>query len=53
MKCCLCHADIKARETNNPAPLVNERGAVCCDVCNVRYVIPARIEQEHKRQGGK
>jgi hypothetical protein len=34
---------------NDPAPIVNDPGARCCDVCNQTVVIPAR--ERDKRLG--
>ena len=28
---------------NNPWPVVKDPDATCCDECNMKYVIPARI----------
>jgi hydrogenase maturation factor HypF (carbamoyltransferase family) len=28
---------------NNPWPILNHANAVCCDSCNDKFVIPARI----------
>ena len=28
---------------NNPWPILNHDTAVCCDSCNTKFVIPARI----------
>ena len=41
--CCICGAEIKGYG-NNPAPVVLDEGARCCDECNATVVIPARIE---------
>ena len=43
MKCVVC--DIKIKDYgHNPDPLNNGKGR-CCDTCNIKYVIPARIYQ--------
>ena len=42
MKCCICGKEIMEKYGNNPWP-VKEEGE-CCDDCNIKYVIPARIE---------
>lgn len=45
--CCICGKEFEGHG-NNPAPYKNT--GVCCDECNVHYVIPARIEQLHKHK---
>ena len=42
MKCCICGTEIRGWG-NNPWPVSKEKGAKCCDLCNVTYVFPARI----------
>ena len=37
--CCLCGESIGFG--NNPAPI--ENNGRCCDMCNSRYVVPARL----------
>ena len=37
--CCICERLITRREANNAAPF----HGICCDECNVRYVIPRRL----------
>ena len=51
MKCCLCGGEIETRKNalgevlwdrgHNPSPLDGEN---CCSFCNVKLVIPARLE---------
>lgn len=48
MKCCICGKEIKGYG-NNPSPVKAE--GTCCDECNVRKVIPARIAELGKRNG--
>jgi len=40
---------------NNPAPVVNDPGARCCDRCNWETVVPERVrrmlERDAKREG--
>lgn len=44
MKCCICGREI-GNWGNNPWPIVkDDPKAECCDDCNIRYVIPARIK---------
>lgn len=38
-KCCICGKDFN-EWGNNPWPFIGE---TCCNVCDLRYVIPARI----------
>ena len=45
--CCICGKEFEGYG-NNPAPYKNT--GVCCDECNARYVIPARIERLHKHK---
>lgn len=42
MKCCICGKEIPEEFGNNPWPVKDE--GECCDDCNLKYVIPARIE---------
>ena len=41
-KCCICGRPFTGYG-NNPYPIVSEEGARCCDECNVKAVIPARL----------
>ena len=45
-KCCLCGDEIEppSHESGNLAWPVAEKG-VCCDLCNIMVVIPARIAE--------
>ena len=53
--CCFCgdpveplknlKGEIVYQGGNNPAPVNNEPGAACCDVCNLIKVLPARMAQ--------
>ena len=45
--CCICGKEFEG-SGNNPAPYKST--GVCCDECNARYVIPARIERLHKHK---
>lgn len=40
MKCCICGKEIEGYG-NNPSPVKDE--GECCDSCNMRYVITARL----------
>lgn len=43
--CCVCKKKFTGFG-NNPWPLFTESDDdVCCDACNMRFVIPARIER--------
>lgn len=46
MKCNLCGCEIEGWG-NNPDPLIENEDDRCCDACNTRYVLPARIYQLH------
>ena len=45
--CCFCGAPLEEWHTgaygNNPDPAATREGARCCDACNRKIVIPARI----------
>lgn len=42
--CCICGEEIKGYG-NNPEPYHSaENGERCCDACNLKFVIPARLE---------
>ena len=47
MKCCICGTEIKGWG-NNPWPVSKEREAKCCDLCNVNYILPARIMRVYR-----
>lgn len=40
--CCICGEEFEGYG-NNPAPYKDE--GVCCDACNAKFVIPARLEE--------
>lgn len=41
-KCCICGKFLRGGEQgNNPEPVKQE--GVCCGICNIRIVVPARI----------
>lgn len=48
-KCCFCGKKIEFMEQNNPSPVNNEEGAVCCSDCDFSIVIPARIKQIYEK----
>ena len=41
--CCICGEPIKGYG-NNPEPFMSADDGVCCDGCNLKFVIPARLE---------
>ena len=41
-KCSICEKDVK-EYGNNPQPIILQQGKQCCDACNNKYVIPARM----------
>ena len=43
--CCICGEPIEGYG-NNPEPYVSADEGRCCDSCNVRFVIPARLDME-------
>lgn len=45
MRCCICGEKIEGYG-HNAEPVKSGR---CCDVCNIKVVIPARIKQIRKR----
>lgn len=47
--CCICGMPIEGWG-NNPDPVVREPRARCCDECNQRYVLPARIVELYRRE---
>ena len=52
MKCCICHKEIPANGLylagNNPFPYDMTPGARCCNECNRKHVIPARMADIYK-----
>ena len=40
--CSICHTHF-AGFGNNPVPYLEQGSSVCCDFCNMDYVIPCRI----------
>ena len=41
--CCICGEPIEGYG-NNPEPYLSADNGRCCDACNIRFVIPARLE---------
>ena len=46
MKCCICGKEIDEVHSNNPYPYMTE--GRCCNECNEKHVIPARMADIHK-----
>lgn len=47
-RCCICNFPIRGFG-NDPWPIVVDENAVCCDVCNNKKVIPARMARLEER----
>lgn len=43
LTCCICGERFEDYSGNNPWPVVDAEGAVCCPACNWTKVIPARL----------
>lgn len=50
-KCCICGYEFYGFG-NNPWPVVNDEYARCCDNCNARVVIPARLAKMMEKSSG-
>lgn len=49
--CCICKEQFNGWG-NNPWPIANDEGSICCDLCNMAYVIPQRLKLlKEKREG--
>ena len=48
MKCCICQKEIDPMDANNTEPYVPN--GQCCDECNWKHVIPARMANIHSNQ---
>lgn len=42
MKCCICGKEFNGYG-NNPYPLTNNKEDRCCDACDLKYVVIARL----------
>lgn len=40
--CCFCGHPFPEKEANNAEPVI--KNGECCGECNMKYVIPARLE---------
>ena len=40
--CCLCHEEFEGHG-NNPWPVIEGENERCCDECNWKVVVPARV----------
>lgn len=51
MKCCLCGREFEGYG-NNPYPLCEESDyeSRCCNDCDSKFVVPARIEMSYTRK---
>lgn len=49
-KCCFCGKELDYCSSNNAEPV---RAGVCCDECNWKHVIPARMAElaKHEKHG--
>ena len=52
VRCCICNHPIKGWG-NNPWPVNKIEGARCCDFCNFKHVIPARLAEMESEDGSK
>lgn len=48
-KCCICGCPL-SEFGNNPWPVSDNENDRCCDACNVKVVIPKRIELSFKNK---
>lgn len=42
--CCICGEPVEGYG-NNPEPFMSVEAGVCCDACNLKFVIPARLAE--------
>lgn len=49
--CCIC-GQVFTGYGNNPWPVNDDKGAECCNRCNVDVVIQARLKQMTENSGG-
>ena len=47
--CCICGEKIEGYG-NNPEPYMPAEAGRCCDLCNQKFVIPARLNQQQKAE---
>lgn len=47
MICCICGKEFEGWG-NNPYPVTKGENDRCCDICNARYVIPARVKEKYR-----
>lgn len=50
--CCICGNPFIGFG-NNPYPVVKDAVSVCCDICNSKVVIPARLKEMQKHDSNK
>ena len=47
--CCICGEKIEGYG-NNPEPYMSAEAGHCCDLCNQKFVVPARLDQQQKAE---
>lgn len=47
--CCICGKKF-TEWGNNPWPVVTDKDAVCCDMCNSLDVLPARLKMMFNKE---
>jgi len=47
--CCICGKKFFGWG-NNPYPVVEDENALCCDDCDMEYVVPARIAEFYAKE---
>ena len=47
--CCICGEKIEGYG-NNPEPYMSAEAGRCCDLCNQKFVVPARLDQQQSAE---
>lgn len=47
--CCICGEKIEGYG-NNPEPYMSAEAGRCCDLCNQKFVVPARLDQQQNAE---
>lgn len=47
--CCICGEKIEGYG-NNPEPYMSSEAGRCCDLCNQKFVVPARLDQQQSAE---
>lgn len=47
-ECVIC-GDVVVGFGNNPSPVSDELEAKCCEACNTKVVLPARLKEIHDK----